>query len=252
MTLPWHQAIFHRDELRAARYAALADAEGFLQVCFALEALGLQLSKRQENLGKYGAVLRELASASTVLSEMSGTAPEYFSSFDALYETVRRARNDAMHTGAYARHATVAAIELCIGLEEALMSDSQGRRPLVKDLMVKSPIVVEEWQPVAFARQLMLTHSFTYLPMSIEGQWKLVSELALARYLCDAGRRSKKLGLWIKDAGDKLRLIDAPIAKLDQRADELIEQLADSSPTIWVVLDRERAICGVLTPFELM
>ena len=85
MTLPWHQAIFHRDELRAARYAALADAEGFLQVCFALEALGLQLSKRQENLGKYGAVLRELASASTVLSEMSGTAPEYFSSFDALY-----------------------------------------------------------------------------------------------------------------------------------------------------------------------
>ena len=96
MTLPWHQAIFHRDELRAARYAALADAEGFLQVCIALEALGLQLSKRQENLGKYGAVLRELASASTVLSEMSGTAPEYFSSFDALYETVRRARNDAM------------------------------------------------------------------------------------------------------------------------------------------------------------
>ena len=98
----------------------------------------------------------------------------------------------------------------------------------------------------------MLTHSFTYLPMSIEGQWKLVSELALARYLCDAGSRSKKLGLRIKDAGDKLRLIDAPIAKLDQRADELIEQLADSSPTIWVVLDRERAICGVLTPFELM
>lgn len=99
----------------------------------------------------------------------------------------------------------------------------------------------------------MLTHSFHLSPDVHRGREKLVSELALARYLfCDWLDRSKKLSLRIKDAGDKLRLIDAPIAKLDQRADEFIEQLADSSPTIWVVLDRERAICGVLTPFELM
>ena len=33
----------YRDRFREARYAALADAEGFEAICFALEALGLRL-----------------------------------------------------------------------------------------------------------------------------------------------------------------------------------------------------------------
>ena len=45
---------------------------------------------------------------------MSASNPERFSKFESLYDLVRRARNDAMHTGVYARHATAAAIELFI------------------------------------------------------------------------------------------------------------------------------------------
>jgi CBS domain-containing protein len=79
-----------------------------------------------------------------------------------------------MHTGVYARHATNAAIELCIGLEEALMVEQQIPREVVADFMVKAPVIVEPWQPVAHARQLMLMHSFSFLPVFL-GAWKLVS-----------------------------------------------------------------------------
>ena len=107
----------------------------------------------------------------------------YFSSFDSLFDLVKTARNDAMHTGVYARHATAAAIELCIGLETALMNVANMPRTIVKDFMVKSPIIVESWQPVAFARQLMLTHSFSFLPVQRDGKWMLISEGAIAKYL---------------------------------------------------------------------
>lgn len=50
-TLQWDERLYHRDQLRAGRYAALADAEGFHEICFALEALGLRLYGEKENLG---------------------------------------------------------------------------------------------------------------------------------------------------------------------------------------------------------
>ena len=37
-TLTWPKRLHYRDGLRAARYAALADADGFEAICFALEA----------------------------------------------------------------------------------------------------------------------------------------------------------------------------------------------------------------------
>ena len=42
-----HERVHYRDRFREARYAALADAEGFGAICFALEALGLRLLGKQ-------------------------------------------------------------------------------------------------------------------------------------------------------------------------------------------------------------
>jgi predicted transcriptional regulator len=70
-----------------------------------------------------------------------------------------------MHSGVYARHATESGIALCIGLEEALMVEQQIVRTRVDDFMVRSAVVVHPWQPVAYARQLMLMHSFSFLPV---------------------------------------------------------------------------------------
>lgn len=246
----------YRDALRAGRYAALADSEGFDQICFALEALGLRLLREQGNLGSYEARIGEYARKSPVLNELAHAHQAEFKAFDALYATVRKARNDNMHLGAYARHATQAAIELCIGLEEALMDDVTRT---VGNVMVKSPITVEPWRPVAHARQLMLMHSFSFLPVRHRDRWFLLSELALAQFLMTDRRRG--LGLSIEEAVEHtspLELAEVGRGRLltTQMAvnDVLQSARAVDSPTLWLVVDeaREDHLAGVLSPFELM
>jgi hypothetical protein len=252
-TLQWEERLYHRDQLRSARYAALADAEGFHEVCFALEALGLRLLGKKADLGNYRKPIGELAKSSVVLSVLSGRFPGTFGKFDSLFEQVRAARNDAMHTGVYARHATTAAIELCIGLEKAMMKEQQLPRELVEDFMVKSPVSLESWQPVAHARQLMLMHSFSFLPVFL-GSWKLLSEAAMARYVQSGGSWAELLAATIEHASQHgVKLVDARVVELKDDVHKLLaEDNADVSHTLWLVQDENKRLCGVLSPFELM
>lgn len=251
------ESIHYRDQLRAARYAALADAEAFGDICFALEALGLRLLGQQGDLKAYEDRIGLYASMSPVLSELARAMPSRFKTFDALYRTVRTARNDAMHTGAYARHATEAAIELCIGLEEALMV---GVRRSVGSIMVKSAITVDPWQPVAHVRQLMLMHSFSFLPARQNDRWWLVSELGLAKFL-NVGRDEKfrRLGMTIEQAeAEGLELVEVGETQLLTATMPLDDVLSGAKvkdgPMLWLVIDHERTdrLAGVLSPFELM
>lgn len=250
--LAWEERLHYRDRLRAARYYALADAEGFGEICFAIEALGLRLHGEEAAMGPYADEIRPLAASSTVLSALAVEFPELFTRFDALYETVRLARNDAMHTGVYARHATTAAIELCIGLEESLMAE-KFQKDTVADFMVKSPVIVESWQPVAHARQLMLMHSFSFLPVFLD-KWKLVPELSMARYLHKSQNRRKLLAARIEKAAQSgLELIDAEVVNPTDKVAELLKSSKpDNLPTLWLVLGQQNELCGVLSPFELM
>ena len=252
-TLQWPERLYYRDRLRAGRYASLADAEGFLNICFALEALGMRLLGKKSDLGKYKEPIKQLSRDSTVLSDISLKIPHLFGEFDALYDLVRQARNDAMHSGAYARHATSAAIELCIGLEEALMKEQQHPRKTVANFMVKPPITVDSWSPIAHARQLMLTHSFSYIPVMLN-QWMLISELAMARYLRSDGAWGKKLAESIEDAGNSgLVLTPATVVNLDADVSDILNHVEhNDSPALWLVQDNNQNLCGVLSPFELM
>lgn len=251
------ECLHYRDQLRAARYAALADAEGFGEICFALEALGLRLLGQQGDLGAYQERIGVCASKSPQFNALARKLPSRFKSFDALYRTVRTARNDAMHIGAYARHATEAAIELSIGLEEALMVDV---KPTVGSVMVNSPIVVEDWHPVAHARQLMLMHSFSFLPVRLEERWCLVSELGLARFL-NVGRdeRVKRLGLTIAEAVkaglEPVPIADGQLLTTDTPVRAVLDDArVQDGPMLWLVVDDSRTdrLAGVLSPFELM
>jgi hypothetical protein len=250
------ECLHYRDQLRAARYAALADAEAFSEICFALEALGLRLLGRQGDLGAYEERISVYALKSPVFNGLSKKLQSQFKTFDALYRTVRTARNDAMHIGAYARHATEAAIELCIGLEEALM---MGVKRTVGNVMVKSPIVIEPWRPVAHARQLMLMHSFSFLPVRFQERWWLVSELGLAKFLnVSSNVKLDRLGLTIADAQKDLGLIEIPNEQLLSATHPVDDVLRDAKvkdgPTLWLVVEEERKdhLAGVLSPFELM
>ncbi|QRY31878.1 hypothetical protein JVX96_00685 [Variovorax sp. PDNC026] len=262
------ERLHFRDRLRAARYAALADAEGFSEICFAIEALGVRVAGRRLALGRYRLGIQAYWNELPYLEKLSTRFPQLFTRFDALYESLQAARNDAMHTGAYARHVTTAAIELCIGLEASLMSTPQ--RSSVSDFMVKDAIIVEEWQPVARARQLMLTHSFTYLPAFIDGQWKLISELAVARFLRSGGSPAHLLGMQISMAsktknadGTEFTSLERPLPLevstpllvnvADQVDSLLAPDVASLTPSLWLVKGHDAGnLSGVLSPFELM
>jgi len=250
-----HERVHYRDRFREARYAALADAEGFGAICFALEALGLRLLGKQWVLEQYKPKLADCAANSPTLTDLPERFPSTFKSFEALFKTVQTARNDAMHIGAYARHATEAAIELSIGLEEALMANFERK---VKDVMVKSPMTVEPWQPVAQARQLMLMHSFSFLPVRIGRSWWLVSEIGLAKFLNGDGKKDR-LAQPIQDAkaaGMQLvRLREADLLHEDTKITEVLERAkVQKGPTLWLVIDKQHPdhLAGVLSPFELM
>ena len=252
-TLQSYERLHYRNLFRAARYAALADAEGFGDICFALEALGLRLLGKKGDMGRYECKIRKLAADSIVLSDLSTEFPQYFSKFDALYVAVRLARNDAMHTGVYARHVTLAAIELCIGIEEALMKGQEVPRRLVADFMVKAPVCVEVWQPVACARQLMLMHSFSFLPVFHE-RWRLLSEVSMVKYLNCGGNLGDLLAAPIERAEKNgLKLIDAKVVELDANVTDLLATTdGRDSPRLWLVEDRPGKLAGILSPFELM
>ncbi|MBV7457912.1 hypothetical protein KW843_25790 [Acidovorax sp. sif1233] len=249
------ERLFYRDRLRSARYAALEDAEGFEEICFALEALGLRLLGKQEALGLYRDQIALQANRALVFSELPGAFPLRFKSFGALFSIVQAARNDAMHTGSYARHATQAAIELCIGLEEALMA---GVERTVENLMVSSPVAVESWQPVAHARQLMLMHSFSFLPVRLDGAWCLVSELGLAKYLSEGPRKTRLCesiaaarsnGMQVREIAPE-ELLRAGMTVADVLAGAQVQD----GPMLWLVVDQRQPdhLAGVLSPFELM
>lgn len=249
------ERLLHRDRLRSARYSALADAEGFQDICYAVEALGMRLLGAEATLSKYKPAIQRLARGSTTLTELSAEFPMFFTRFDALYETLRRARNDAMHMGSYARHATAAAVELCIGLEEAVMNAIQTPTT-VADYMVKSPVSIEQWQPVAHARQLMLMYSFSFLPILYDGKWRLLSEMAVVAFLQPKQRaeRDKAIAQSISHAVTSgLKLLPA---KTLRPTTEISPLVAKSSirpvPTLWLVIEEKNRLTGVLSPFELM
>lgn len=249
------ERLHYRDRLREARYAALADAEGFGAICFALEALGLRLHGEQAALGDYRGSINAQARRSLVLTNLPQVYPLRFKPFKALFSIVQAARNDVMHTGAYARHATQAAIELCIGLEEALMADAKRT---VSNLMVSAPVTVEAWQPVAHARQLMLMHSFSFLPVRLNGEWCLVSELGLAKYLSGGSRKTLLCQTIEKAKTSGMEVIKVPDNELldaQMKVDEVLRRAkVQQGPTLWLVVDRDRHehLAGVLSPFELM
>jgi hypothetical protein len=252
------ERLFYRDRLREARYAALADAEGFQQMCFAIEALGKRLRPKATGLGQCRRELQGVASRSSLLPS-DGDSNRAIKPFNALFVALTEARNDAMHTGAYARHVAADAVSLCLVLEDALMvdktDDNKVQRLTVGDFMVSMPVVVKPWQTVEHARQLMLLNSFSYLPMWHEGRWWLVSDIAVARYLRPnwPTRDLLKLTLMAACAPDGLKLLRASPVSTSDTVHSLLEKA--KPPGLWLVTGEgfpADHLVGVLSPFELM
>jgi hypothetical protein len=239
------EKVYFRNRLRSGRKAALDQSEAFLHICFAIEEIGQRLLGWVEALGKYEPQLN-----SYILAHGRCCATE--SGVWALSRIVRQARNEAMHTGAYARHVTAKAVVYCLLLEDALMNDGHSV-DAVGDHMIKEPVYVEAWHAVSKARQLMLTHSFSNLPLQLGGTWYLLTEHGLAKYL-SAGDRHKLLATPIGDAKDALRLVVAPTVSESTLLQDLLGEQEWGLPgtPLWLVLDELKQLSGVISVSELL
>jgi hypothetical protein len=168
------------NQLRQARAAVLRDAEAVDVLIHVFERMGMFLLHKVGDLGDYQGVLGSVAGLSPLARQLQ---KEFHTPFGKLYNSVREARNSAMHEGAYARHLASHAVKLALILEDALCngSDKDGSNKSLKtpfqklapegalmkigELMVPNPICAEFWHPLSFIRQTMLESSFSYLPV---------------------------------------------------------------------------------------
>jgi CBS domain-containing protein len=246
--------IYFRDEFRTAVAAAQSDAEGFQEIIFTTERLGLTLTGKIGDLGKYKDAINRLVSESSPREYVAKQQSQWHLPFGALYEIVRDARNDALHNGSIARHITKNAIRLALILEEALMNDAI----FVREFMVRDPTCAYLWQPVSLARQQMLANGFTFLPIRDElsdpADWKLLADYQIARYL--QSRSEKKrilLAKTIKDAVIEkgLDLLPAKTCRQNQPVRELIPGYSQL-PVLVIDDDNPDLLIGILTPFDLL
>lgn len=156
--------------LRDARYAALRDAENFVDICSALEELGCRLKEAKAiGLGGYEAQFRALS----VYGGMEGTR------FGVLFEQVRMARNDAAHQGVFARNTAKRAVRLCTYIEGIIMTQLQQ----IGDLMSGHLLLAQPHHTLSHLREEMLSNSFSFLPYQVSGGYRLISDIDVARLL---------------------------------------------------------------------
>ncbi|HKM91169.1 MAG TPA: hypothetical protein VJX29_11185 [Candidatus Acidoferrales bacterium] len=246
-------ALHFRDQLRAARAAALRDAEGFLPIVIVLERLGAYETKKMSNLFEYFGAINAIATRSPMAEEVPSQLPDFHQQFDVKYGVVREARNAALHEGALARHVTGNAIELSLVLEEAIMSEHNK----ASDFMVRNPVCAYRWQPLSFIRQTMLVNSFSYLPVPSEAHeksdWRLISDFRLARYLRKNGRVSKACLIQeLQQAvnSGELELIPARTCNPQDKIEAAL-QGSEGLPTLVISPDAKQLL-GILTAFDLL
>ncbi|WP_309896069.1 hypothetical protein [Archangium sp.] len=222
---------------------------------FAIERLGSFLSNGNgTGLRQYQEHISEVAKKSPLALDPEAT-DNLSIPFGTLYTLVNRARNDALHQGAYARNLTTHAVELAIILEDALMTESNT----VRDFMIRSPVCASLWQPLSFVRQTMLENSFSYLPVLDQAgekkQWKLISDRALATYLREADRKNRLKQTLGEAVRNGLLALEVP-HKVQPTAE--VSSIFDGEDKGRPVLvfdgedDGNRPLLGLLMPFDVL
>ena len=242
----------------------MADAEGFAEILFAIEELGALMKTKVMALGQYRGALRELAAHSPLSWE--GSESPNTKRFEWLFALVKDVRNEAMHQGASARHATDRCVDLCLMLEDALATF----RPTVGHLMVTGIVEAKLHETVSAVRRTMLSHSFSFLPVQLEGgHWSLISDAEVARFLRqhdETCSRAERLAMPLSKAlggdGSGVSACKAlrPIGCVDAAAyvaedDDVTSVLArlDERPVLVTLNGQPKGrLVGILTSFDLL
>jgi predicted transcriptional regulator len=236
---------FFRDQLRAARAGALLDAESFYPLVAALERLGAALMPTGKNLGAFRDDLLSVAGQAPA-SPVDSDDRANFMPLDVLFLAVKNGRNDAVHQGAFARHLVRHCVQLALLVEDGLMADSR----CVADFMVRDAVCAEPWQQVAVARQRMLIGSYSYLPIWISDEWRLLSDHAVASYLVSAAKPVEAIRKRISTVFETQELALEPAVVLDP--DTSVAEAIKTSLGRPVIVVQGGRLVGIATSFDFL
>ena len=251
-------ALYFRDAFREARLKVLANAEHYQELLFVLERLGKHLTGKGGGLGGAElAILGLVAKHGTLQGQPAGNLSTQMGTGELgvveLYDLVRRARNDAMHEGAFARNLAVHLVQLSIILEDALVNKAHCKT--VKHYMVRHPICAQPWEPVGFIRQIMLEHSFSFLPVQIGEKWEIVSDRAVSAYLWQQSMGvggKKKLERPLQEA---IKTQCAITTTPDTCVHTVLKEypaVIDQGHPILVKSGNDETLLGIITAFDLL
>lgn len=122
----------------------------------------------------------------------------------------------------------------------------------VKAYIQEEVVRAYTWQRLGECRRLMLTHSFSYLPVQIENEWKMLSDADLAEYLVVKGPdvRKETVEEAIKNG---LNLEDADEVKPTYCKWKALKEMEGKAA---VVINKEKELkkelVGIITPFDLL
>lgn len=257
-------ALTFRNAFREARLKVLANAENYQELLFVLERLTMHLTGESKTLGNDKArnCIMELVRHGALEGKPAASDTGELCASD-LYELVRHARNDAMHEGAFARNLAVHLVQLSVILEDALVNKADGRK--AKHYMMREPVTAQPWEPIAFVRQKMLVHSFSHLPVRIDGCWKIVSDHGIAVHLwqpdggaCVKKKLQQRLDCAVKEETLKVRC--AVVVKPEDVMREVVEKreryIREGYPILVNADIKDESenplLMGILTPFDLL
>ena len=253
--LPQKECIYLRTRLQQARYQALADGENWLGIAQAIEAVGNAMADK-EDVGKgLSRVKKGLKQFVKKRHPTIGPGQEeveegpFESTFENHLEEVIKVRNDEAHTGAAARAAVRIASVVGIYLEDTLMAASDSEKD-VKAYIQTEVVRTYTWQRLGECRRLMLTHSFSYLPLLREGKWEILVDADLAEYLAVRGWKGRKetVGEAVTKGANGLNVEEAAIVGPNDSKRDALRKMKGKAA---VVIKKEELV-GIVTPFDLL
>jgi len=232
--------------LRDARAVVYRDSESFNEAVSVLEHVGQMLR---------GVVLNGLNDYKDAICNLGRQAPGIHSErVEFLFDTVRKARNDSVHSGDFIRHHSIRLVELLLMLEEGLAMSGKS----AVDLMVQNPTTAELWHNVASVRRAMLTNSFSYLPIQDpDGVWKLLADVAIVAYLRRATKkadRSEMLGKQLQKAlvDGEITLTTCDRFSPGKSLDDIAKAMKHLPALIVEKDGNKERLLGILTAFDLL
>lgn len=243
-SLSLDQRVYFYNLFRTARIAASRNAEDFESAIHAIEELGRLLKSKAKGMDDYRGPIAEAL-------KFDGD-PE----FRALYNAVRLARNNAVHEGARARHLTDNAISLLILMGERMFPDDNDLT--LSHFMVRDPVIVQPWMPIENARIAMLRHSFSSIPVSLDGIWHVIMDHELINFLSHPEQKQRKR-MSVKDArGAGLKLPKCRLFDPSTKPRALLDAPVSDSEIQWPALVVQRFtggdqhVIGIVSAFDLL